>query len=137
MFAMDTSTAKLFASTTLPTKLQIDHMVMISYVERKKDIVVYTGRIENVWKYPLHWEVKVAFMPNNEIAYATLYPQDFNNWESPNAWSTVRSPVAVPKNWRYEWLVMCIFLIGIVIASVLMHTEIIDYVSDYVKFSVL
>jgi hypothetical protein len=137
--AMNITSAKLFADVKLPSKLSVDQMVMIAYVQDKKNIVMHTGRIEQVWKYPMHYEVKVVFMPDNEISYETLYLQDFNNWESPNAWSTVRSPAVLPpKNWRYEaWLVMCIFLIGIVITAVLMRIEIIDYVIDYVRFGVM
>jgi hypothetical protein len=127
---MNIPTAKLFADAKLPTTLAVDQMVMISYVERKKDLVVYTGCIEKVWKYPQHYEVKVAFLPNNDIAYETLYLQDFNNWDSPNAWSIMRSPLEAPKNdWMFiGWLGFYIILIGIVIAAVLMHADVIDYV---------
>ena len=128
---MDISSAKPFASDKLPTQLSVDQMIMIAYVQQKKTVVMHTGRIEKVWKYPTHYEVKVAFMPRNETCFETLYFQDFNNWESPNAWSVIKSPV-IPqqRRWECSWLLSFILCIGLAIVTVaLMHGEIfIDYV---------
>lgn len=92
---MDISVARVFASTRR-TELLPEQMVMVAYVENRKDIRMHTGRVEKVWKYPTHYEARVAFMPKNEVCFETLYLTDFNNWESPNAWSIVKSPTPTP-----------------------------------------
>jgi hypothetical protein len=133
---MELSIARTFACTKR-SELLPDQLVMIAYVENRKNIRMHTGRIEKVWRYPTHYEAKVAFMPKNEVCFETLYLTDFNNWESPNAWSIVKSSSETARPHQRWGVMVYMFFFLVVIAVMVGLVWKHDVIIDFINFVVL